>query len=84
MIILNAIMVLLFVGFIAYMLIFTDTSGDDLEMKLQYFGGGLSGILAIVNVIFGTIFAKKLITVICGFDEVETMLYTFTGSVSYR
>lgn len=56
----------------------------DFGNKLQFIEGALSGVLAVVEIFFGCIFAKKLIQVYDGINETELILKTLMPTLSYR
>lgn len=73
---------LLVVGLIIYYREFSESG--TIEVRLQYIEGGLSGSLAAVEVIFASVFAKKMHQVFEGINEVEGNLLNLKVPVDYK
>lgn len=84
-VLINAIGVLCFIPiyFYAYsnMYVF---EVDRIETTLQYIGGSLSAVLALVEIVLSMVLAKFMLKIYCGIDEIEGLMRSLGLSVRYK
>lgn len=74
----------IYVLFIFYVYIIDVPYLLDIQNKLQFLEGALSGALAVVEVLLGCIFSKNLIRVFIRVDEIENTLKNLNQNLVYR
>lgn len=81
-----SIVVVLFVIFVIYLTFFQNPGAMEggMEAMMQQLGGALCGLLAVVEIIFGCVFSKKLTQIVIGIDDVEVILKSLSLPVTYK